>query len=116
MQRLGLDPPRAATRSGRPGRTAYLQNGGTFEKAQQIANHESPRTTKLYDRSNDTLTLGRWTKSNVSRCKRDVATSAHDPFVRAVRARIGPPHGRGRGRVFASPRPGDREGRRCGPL
>jgi integrase/recombinase XerD len=40
------------------GITAYLQNGGTLEKAQQIANHESPRTTKLYDRSNDTLTLG----------------------------------------------------------
>jgi integrase/recombinase XerD len=39
------------------GITAYLQNGGTLEKAQQIANHESPRTTKLYDRSNDTLTL-----------------------------------------------------------
>ena len=35
----------------------YLQNGGTLEKAQQIACHESPRTTKLYDRSNDTLTL-----------------------------------------------------------
>jgi site-specific recombinase XerD len=39
------------------GITAYLQNGGTLEKAQQIACHESPRTTKLYDRSNDTLTL-----------------------------------------------------------
>jgi integrase/recombinase XerD len=39
------------------GITAYLQNGGTLEKAQQIANHESPRTTKLYDRSSDTLTL-----------------------------------------------------------
>ena len=39
------------------GITAYLQNGGTLEKAQQMAGHESPRTTKLYDRSNDTLTL-----------------------------------------------------------
>ena len=39
------------------GITAYLQNGGTLEKAQQIANHESPRTTKLYDRSSDVLTL-----------------------------------------------------------
>ena len=37
--------------------TAYLQNGGTLETAQQIANHESPRMTKLYDRSDDTLTL-----------------------------------------------------------
>lgn len=39
------------------GITAYLENGGTIEKAQQIANHESPRTTKLYDRTDDTLTL-----------------------------------------------------------
>ena len=31
----------------------YLQNGGTIEHAQQIANHESPRTTTLYDRIND---------------------------------------------------------------
>lgn len=39
------------------GITAYLENGGTIEKAQAIANHESPRTTKLYDRTNDELTL-----------------------------------------------------------
>jgi site-specific recombinase XerD len=39
------------------GITAYLENGGTIEKAQQIAAHESPRTTKLYDRSKDELTL-----------------------------------------------------------
>lgn len=39
------------------GITVYLQNGGTLEKAQQIANHESPRTTKLYDRTNDVITL-----------------------------------------------------------
>lgn len=28
----------------------YLENGGTLEHAQQIAGHESPRETKLYDR------------------------------------------------------------------
>jgi site-specific recombinase XerD len=39
------------------GITAYLENGGTLEHAQAIAAHESPRTTKLYDRTNDTLTL-----------------------------------------------------------
>ena len=39
------------------GITAYLQNGGTLEHAQQIAAHESPRTTKLYDRTNDEITL-----------------------------------------------------------
>jgi site-specific recombinase XerD len=39
------------------GITAYLENGGTIEKAQTIAAHESPRTTKLYDRTNDDITL-----------------------------------------------------------
>jgi len=39
------------------GITAYLHNGGTIEKAQAIAAHESPRTTKLYDRTNDELSL-----------------------------------------------------------
>jgi len=39
------------------GITAYLENGGTIEKAQAIAAHESPRTTKLYDRTNDQITL-----------------------------------------------------------
>ncbi len=37
--------------------TVYLENGGTLEKAQQIAAHESARTTKLYDRISDTITL-----------------------------------------------------------
>lgn len=37
--------------------TAYLANGGTIENAQAIAGHESPRTTKLYDRTKDELTL-----------------------------------------------------------
>ncbi len=39
------------------GITAYLENGGTIENAQAIANHESPRTTKLYDRTSDAITL-----------------------------------------------------------
>ena len=39
------------------GITAYLENGGTLEKAQQMAAHESPRTTKLYDRTTDHVTL-----------------------------------------------------------
>ena len=39
------------------GITAFLLNGGTLEQAQQIAAHESPRTTKLYDRTNDAITL-----------------------------------------------------------
>jgi len=39
------------------GITAYLENGGTIENAQAIAAHESPRTTKLYDRTCDEITL-----------------------------------------------------------
>jgi site-specific recombinase XerD len=39
------------------GITDYLENGGTIEKAQAIASHESPRTTKLYDRTEDAITL-----------------------------------------------------------
>jgi integrase/recombinase XerD len=39
------------------GITAYLENGGTIEHAQAIAAHESPRTTKLYDRTGDAITL-----------------------------------------------------------
>ena len=37
--------------------TTYLENGDTIEKAQQIAAHESPKTTKLYDRTSDQITL-----------------------------------------------------------
>jgi site-specific recombinase XerD len=39
------------------GITAYLDNGGTLENAQLMAAHESPRTTKLYDRTGDEITL-----------------------------------------------------------
>ncbi len=39
------------------GITAYLSNGGTIENAQAIAAHESPRTTKLYDRTSDEVSL-----------------------------------------------------------
>jgi len=39
------------------GITTYLQNGGTLEHAQTIANHESPRTTKLYDRTREELSF-----------------------------------------------------------
>ena len=38
------------------GITAYLENGGTIENAQAIAAHESPRTTKLYDRRQKCIT------------------------------------------------------------
>jgi hypothetical protein len=33
-----------------------LEGGGTLENAQTMAAHESPRTTKLYDRTGDKIT------------------------------------------------------------
>ena len=39
------------------GITAYMLNGGTLEHAQQISAHSSPSTTKLYDRTNDQISL-----------------------------------------------------------
>jgi len=59
---------RRATAAGLPGElcchsfratgiTAYLKAGGTLENAQAIAAHESPRTTRLYDRRSDAIEL-----------------------------------------------------------
>jgi integrase/recombinase XerC len=39
------------------GITAYLKNGGTLERAAAMANHASTRTTQLYDRRRDEVTL-----------------------------------------------------------
>ena len=39
------------------GITAYLKNGGKLEVAQQMAAHESARTTGLYDRRGDEISL-----------------------------------------------------------
>jgi hypothetical protein len=37
--------------------TERRTNDGRLEHAQQMAGHESPRTTKLYDRTKDEITL-----------------------------------------------------------
>jgi len=39
------------------GITAYLKNGGTLENAAAMANHASTRTTQLYDRRQDAISL-----------------------------------------------------------
>ena len=39
------------------GITIFMENGGDLETAAEIAAHESPRTTKLYDRTSDALSL-----------------------------------------------------------
>src|SRR5260370_25192243 len=49
--RIGNHPFRAT------GITAYLKNAGTLEHAQTMANHSSPRTTKIYDRRQDEISL-----------------------------------------------------------
>ena len=42
-----------------------MENNGTLETAQKIAAHESPRKTKLYDRTDDQLTLDEIEKISV---------------------------------------------------
>ena len=38
------------------GITNFLENGGTLERAQDMAAHASPRTTRLYDRRKERIT------------------------------------------------------------
>jgi site-specific recombinase XerD len=47
------------------GITAYLDAGGTLGNARAMAAHESPRTTKLYDRIGDTITLDEVERSTI---------------------------------------------------
>jgi site-specific recombinase XerD len=47
------------------GITDYLKSDGTLEHAQAMANHSSPRTTKLYDRRNDELTLDEYERVGI---------------------------------------------------
>ena len=54
---VGLPPSTCCHTFRATGITAYLPNGGTLEHAQQIAGHASPKTTKLYDRTADTVTV-----------------------------------------------------------
>ena len=58
------------------GITAYLENGGTLEKAQLMAGHESPRTTKIYDRTSDQVTLDEIERIGISqsRCRHSQVT------------------------------------------
>jgi len=47
------------------GITDYLKSKGTLEYAQQMANHSSPRTTKLYDRREDDASLDEYEKVGI---------------------------------------------------
>src|SRR5262249_14294777 len=71
------------------GITAYLENGGTLEKARQMAAHASARTTQLYDRREDRVTLDEVVKINISgvgrRCGRH---GRNTPNSRPNRCRV----------------------------
>ncbi len=47
------------------GITDYLKNAGTLEYAQAMANHSSPRTTRLYDRRGDELSLDEYERVGI---------------------------------------------------
>jgi hypothetical protein len=53
----GLRAGLGITLSGRPGLPTTFKTGGKIETAQQMAGHESSRTTGLYDRRDDELSL-----------------------------------------------------------
>jgi hypothetical protein len=48
------------------GITAYLKNNGTLEDVQYLANYKSPRTTRLYDRRNEEISLDEMEKISIS--------------------------------------------------
>lgn len=47
------------------GITDYLKSEGTLEHAQIMANHSSPRTTKLYDRRSDETSLDEYERIGI---------------------------------------------------
>lgn len=56
-QAVGIDTEVCCHTFRATGITAYLKNGGTLEKAAHMANHASTRTTQLYDRRSDEISL-----------------------------------------------------------
>lgn len=56
LSAVGINAPVGCHSFRATGITVYLENGGTLERAQKMAAHASPRTTKLYDRTADVVT------------------------------------------------------------
>jgi integrase len=56
-KKAGLSPEVCCHTFRATGMTNYMLNGGTIEKAAKIANHESTRTTGLYNRQHDAISL-----------------------------------------------------------
>lgn len=59
---VGLPPTICCHTFRATGITNYLENGGLLEKAQQMAAHASPQTTRLYDRTSEALSLDEFEK------------------------------------------------------
>jgi Phage integrase, N-terminal SAM-like domain len=57
LRRRVFSLPSDVTPGGQPASQFTWRNDGRLEHAQQMAGHESPRTTKLYDRTKDEITL-----------------------------------------------------------
>ena len=53
----GLPPSTCCHTFRATGITTYLSGGGTLEHARRIAGHASPKTTKLYDRTADAISV-----------------------------------------------------------
>ena len=56
-EQAGIDADMCCHTFRATGLTNFLANGGTLENAQAMADHASPRTTQLYDRTGDEITL-----------------------------------------------------------
>ena len=56
-EKAGIDADMCCHTFRATGLTNFLANGGTLENAQTMADHASPRTTQLYDRTGDEITL-----------------------------------------------------------
>ena len=66
------------------GITAFLESGGTLEKARQLAAHASTRTTQLYDRREDRVTLDEVVKIIIFGGNAWVASTAEVGGIRDV--------------------------------
>ena len=84
------------------GITASLLNGGTLERAQAIAGHESPRTTQLYDRTADDITVEDIEGIRVSLGVRDWRSTACGSPGRPLSALAGEPIASTRSAVFSA--------------
>lgn len=57
LRQAGLPEHYSAQSFRAAGVTNFLENGGSLEVAQRIAGHADSRTTKLYDRRQDEISL-----------------------------------------------------------